>query len=269
MTSAPSERRRVRSSTRRGAGRTAAIALVAILATVACGDDAAGPATSSTATTEPTTTTAEPATTTTAGPTTSTASPCPAVAVPPGASAVTEEIGDVDGDGVDDVLRSLLLDERWILQVEVAAGGGAELELGPSDQGGVGVVGGADVDGDGRAEIWVRVGSGASTVILGLVRFDECALERVVLEGGQPVELPAGGSVGATAGVECRADDVDADLTTFAAFHREDLRYEVTATQWSLEEAVLVERSSSTSELRSDDPDFIRATTFTCHDLTL
>lgn len=106
-------------------------------------------------------------------------------------------------------------------------------------------------------------------MILGLVRFDECTLERVTLGSGQPLELPAGGSVGATAGVECRADEVDVDLTTFAAFYREASGYEVTATQWSLEGSVLVERSSSTSEVRADDPDFVRATTFTCHDLTL
>lgn len=269
MTSPDHRRPLARTSTRTRSLRLAAIALVAALAAGGCGDDDAGPETSTTTAAEPTTTTAEPTTTSTST-TTSSAAPCPtAVGVPADAAAVTEAPADVDGDGADDQLRTFLLDETWVLQVEVAAGGGAELEMGQSGQGGMGLVGGADVDGDDRAEVWVRVGSGASTVIIGLVRFDECALARVTFEGGQPVELPAGGSVGATAGVECRADDVDADLTTFAAFHREDLRYEVTATQWALEGTVLVERSASTSEMDAEDPDFIRATTFTCHDLTL
>ncbi|MFP5254513.1 MAG: hypothetical protein ACLGI8_01555 [Acidimicrobiia bacterium] len=269
MTSAPEEHRSRSSTGRRGA-RSIAVALAAALTTAACGDDPAAPATSSTAATERTTTTAEPATSSTAGPTTSAAPPCPTqVAVPEGAAALTEAPGEIDGDGADDSLRTFLVDETWILQVELAAGGGAQLELGASSQGGMGLVGGADVDGDDRAEVWVRVGSGASTVILGVVRFDDCTLERVTLESGQALELPAGGSVGATAGVECRADQVDADLTTFAAFYREGSGYEVTATQWSLEGRVLVERSSSTSEVQADDPDFVRATTFTCHDLTL
>jgi hypothetical protein len=243
---------------------------VVVLASVGCGDDEASPPTSSSTTSVAPTTTAAPTSTSEAGPSTSAALPCPAtVSVPGDASAVTEATGDVDGDGADDVLRTFLQGDRWILQVEVAAGGGAELELGPSDQGGMGLVGAADVDGDRRDETWVRVGSGASTVILGLVGFVDCALVRVALDRGQPVELPVGGSVGATAGIECRAEDVDADLTTFAAFHREEQTYEVTATQWALVDQVLVERSSSTSELEADDPDFLRATSFTCHDLTL
>ena len=252
--------------------RAAGLAAVIALTAVACGDDDDATSETSAPSTTPAapTTTAGPSSTSSPAPTTTGAVPCPTpVSVPADASALTEDAGDVDGDGAPDVLRTFLLDETWVLQVEVAAGGGAALELGRSDQGGMGLVGAADVDGDDRDETWVRVGSGASTVILGLVGFVDCALVRVALERGQPVELPVGGSVGATAGIECRADDVDADLTTFAAFHREDQGYEVTATQWALLDGVLVERSSSTTTLEADDPDFARATSFTCHDLTL
>jgi len=248
----------------------AALVAVAAFAAAGCGDDTASPPTSSSTTSVAPTTTAGPASTSEPGPATTAALPCPAdVSVPAAASAVTEAGGDVDGDGAEDALRTFLLADRWVLQIEVAAGGGAELDLGGSDQGGMGLVGAADVDGDQRDETWVRVGSGASTVILGLVGFVDCTLVRVRFERGEPVELPVGGSVGATAGIECRADDADADLTTFAAFHREDQAYEVTATRWALVDRVLVERSSSTSELEADDPDFLRATSFTCHDLAL
>lgn len=243
---------------------------VLVLGATACRSDDAPSASPPSTVRELPATTAGPSTTSETTTTTSATSPCAsAAAVPSDASTLTEEVADVDGDGRADAIRTFLAEDTWVLQVEVAAGGGAELALGPGDQGGVGLVGGADVDGDGRAEIWVRVGSGASTVILGLVRFQDCGLARVTLGSGQPVELPVGGSVGATAGVECRADEEDADLTTFAAFHRDGLRYEVTATQWALEGAVLVERTSSTRELQADDPDFVRATTFTCHDLAL
>jgi hypothetical protein len=250
----------------------AAVALALITATACSSDDAAPPTTEAPTTTAEVTTTAAP-TSTTEGeevPTTTAGAPCTEpVAVPDGASALTARTGDVDGDGRDDALRSFLVDDAWFLQVEVASGYGTELELPTSGGPAVGLVGAADVDGDGAEEIWVRVGSGASTVILGIVRLEACTLERVTLESGQPVELPVGGSVGATAGVECRSEDVDADLTTFAGFHRADTRYDVTATQWALDGGVLSERSSSTTELRAEDPDFTRATTFTCHDLTL
>lgn len=248
----------------------AVIVAVATIAAVGCGDEAGSPPTSTSTTSVAPATTARPTSTSEAAPTTAAPRPCPTpVSVPADASAVTESTGDVDGDAADDLLRTFLLADRWVLQVEVAAGGGAELELGRSDQGAMGLVGATDVDGDQRDETWVRVGSGASTVILGLAGFVDCTLVRVALEPGQPVELPVGGSVGATAGIECRADEVDADLTTFAAFHREGQTYEVTATQWALEDQVLVERSSDTSELEAGDPEFLRATSFTCHDLTL
>ncbi len=250
-------------------------AVVALcLAPAACSDDDGGGAAPTTeapaSTAEATTTTATPTTEGETVPTTTAGAPCTdAVPVPEAASALVARTGDIDGDGVDEALRSFLVDDTWILQVETAAGFGTELELASSGGGAVALIGAADVDGDGAEEVWARVGSGASTVIVGLVRLEACTLERVTFESGQPVELPAGGSVGATAGVECRSDEVDADLTTFAGFHRDDQRYDVTATQWTLEDEVLVERSSSTAELRADDPDFARTTTFTCHDLAL
>ena len=64
------------------------------------------------------------------------------------------------------------------------------------------MVGGADAGGDAAEEIWVRVGSGASSTILALFRFRECELVAVTLNG-EPAELPVGASVANTSGVTC------------------------------------------------------------------
>lgn len=253
--------------------------LAAALALGACGDDD-GPepstTTSSTTTEAPTSTSTSTSTTaapdTTEATTTSAAAAgptCPGEGIPAAATAVVEEMADVDGDGEDDVLRSYLVGSTWSLQVELAAGGTAELELGAADAGGVGVIGGADVDGDGRAEVWARVGSGASTAILGMARLEGCALVRVVTGFGTPVELPVGGSVGAAGGVECRAAGVSSDLTVFSVVYVDDDHYEVTAVEHELAGTTLHPRGSTTRTVRFDDPELGRATTFTCHDLVL
>lgn len=227
-------------------------------------DDEVTPTTAARATT----TTAAPAVT--AGPTTTAAvvPTCPPVAVPVEASEVAEADAEVDGDATADVLRTFLVGDVWHLQVAVAAGGGADLELATVDAGGVGLIGGADVDGDGRDEIWARVGSGASATILGLVRYDGCALARVTI-AGVPAELPVGGSVGSAAGVECRSPEVDADLSVFSAMHRDDSAYEVTATQYDLVGTELVPGGSATSSVDASDEAFVRYTSFACHDIGL
>jgi hypothetical protein len=248
--------------------RAAVVALAVGLGAIVagCGGDEDGSATTTTA--EATTTTAAPEVT--AGPTTTVATipPCAAVAVPADASGMTELEAEVDGDGQPDVLRTFLVGDVWHLQVQVAAGGGAELDLATADAGGVGLVGGADVDGDGRDEIWARVGSGASATILGLARYDACALVRVAIAGA-PAELPVGGSVGSAAGIECRSPGVDADLSVFSAMHRDESQYDVTATEYDLQGAELVPGTSSTSTVDAADDAFIRYTSFACHDLGL
>lgn len=260
----------------------------AVLAVAACGDDDAGP--DPTRPTRPTTTTTHGTTSSTTGPTSSetTAAPeptdaptstseaaagqpgCPDSApVPAGATAVVEELGDVDGDGRADVLRSYLAGDRWTLQVELAAGGSAAVALDVFDTAGVGLVGGADVDGDGRDEVWAQVGSGASTAILGLATLEGCELVQVRTDFGAPAELPVGGSVGAAAGLECRAGDGGADLTVFSVVYVDEDRYEVTAVDHVLDGATLRPTGTTTSQVAVDTARFARATTFTCDDLML
>lgn len=232
-----------------------AVLVVAVAGIAGCGDDGDDAATT---TTEATTTTTEATTTTTQAPA------CPAVSVPTDAQEVTELSGDADGDGTDDELRTYRIGEEWHLQVELAADGGADLVL-PSFGGGVGLVGGADVDGDGIDEVWARTGSGASATIVGLARMSECALERVLFPTGELAEVPVGGSVGTTSGLECRDDG----LVTFTATLTDGETYDVVATTYALDGSTLTEQGQETLQVDATDPDFVRYTSFTCGDLTL
>lgn len=235
--------------------RLAATLVLAATLLAGCGDDDdATPAT----TTEATTTTTEPGTTTTRAPA------CPAVSIPDAAEEVTELEGDADGDGTDDELRSYRVGEEWHLQVELAADGGSDLVL-PTFGGGVGLVGGADVDGDGSEEVWARTGSGASASIVGLARLVDCQLLRVTFATDELAELPVGGSVGTTSGVECGGDG----LTAFTATLTEGSTYEVVATSYALDGTSLVERGTETTTVEATDDEFLRYASFSCGDLSL
>jgi len=244
------------------------IAAVAATLLSACGADEEASRTPTT-TTRPATTTAAP--TTVDDTSTSAAEPCAPVSLPGAASRVTEATADVDGDGATDAVRAYLLsDDYWHVQVALAAGGGGDLALTTFGESSVAALGGADVDGDGRDEIWARTGSGASATILGIVTFRECVLARVTFEGGDPAELPVGGSVGTASGAECGARvDPTAHLTTYVASNTGGDQYEVTATEYSLEGSVLVKRGSTTTNASVGDELFGRATGFSCGDLTL
>lgn len=247
----------------RAARVVAAVALVALGALGAgCSDD--DEAAPETTTTSERTTTTEATTTTTQPPA------CGAVAVPPGAEELTEVPGDADGDGADDTLRTYRVGEEWHLQVELAADGGADLPL-PSFGGAVGIIGGADVDGDGTDELWARTGSGASATIVGLARLVGCELVRVTFASGELAELPIGGSVGTTSGLECRdAPDDPADLIGYTATLADGTTYEVAAVRFALEGTSLVEQGTDTSTVDALDGDaFLPVTSFRCGDLVL
>lgn len=237
---------------------------VAVIASACSGDggsDAAPTSTAAPSTTHaPTTSTADP----------SAAAACPTIEVPDGATEPTQAEGDVDGDGAADGLRSYRAGDGWHLAVDLAAGGGAVTTVVTFDEIGVSVLGGADVDGDGGDEVWARTGAGASATIVGLARLVDCQLVRVTFAGGQPAELPVGGSVGTTTGLHCEAQlDPAADLTAYTATNTGDTSYDVTATEYALEGTVLVAGATQTAPATVGDDLFARATTFTCDGLSL
>ncbi len=87
---------------------------------------------------------------------------------------------DVDGDGRDDAVSSFRSEgdeagRAYVLQVSLAAGGGAATQIAAPADASVALLGGAPLDRtDGRDVLWVRVGSGAATTILGLFHLDGC-----------------------------------------------------------------------------------------------
>lgn len=241
--------------------RTALVVAAVAALSSGCGDDDPSATTTTTETTTTSTTDAAPTTAT--APTTTTPA-CGPVTLADGASEVTEVAGDADGDGSLDRLRTYVSGDEWHLQVELAAGGGADLVI-PTFGGGVGIVGSADVDGDGAEEVWARTGAGASTTILGLARLVECGLVRVTSTTGEPAELPVGGSVGTTSGLECSGGG----LTTFTASLREGTTYDVVATTYALDGTALVPTDETTTVADALDDSFSRYATFSCGDLVL
>ncbi|HEY9557405.1 MAG TPA: VCBS repeat-containing protein [Acidimicrobiales bacterium] len=215
------------------------------------------------------TTTAPPTSTTTPEVTTTTIPPCPDVAAEEGGEAPQETAADVDGDGRDDQLVSYRTGgDAWRLEVELARGGGAALDL-ASFGGAVGVMGGSDLDGDGAAEIWARTGAGASTTIVSPFSVEGCDLAQVTFSTGEPAELPVGGSVGTASGVECTDDG---QLLAFTASYTGDgttETYQVTTVAYRLEDGVLAEQERSATEVLANDPEFLRYTSFDCGPVTL
>jgi hypothetical protein len=201
--------------------------------------------------------------------TTTTLSPCPDVDALGGDVEVAPEGADVDGDGEPDELSSASSGgDAWRLQVALGRGGGAVLDL-QSFGGPGGILGGADVDADGADEIWARTGAGASATIVGLFVLDGCELARAAFPDGTDVELPVGGTVGTSTGVEC-ADDggLLVHTATYTGDGGDD-RYEVTTVTYDLDDTDLVERERSTAETSAQDPDFVRYTSLSCGDVVL
>jgi hypothetical protein len=250
----------------------AIIAIVVLLVGVAWlvvgddGDDEASDRASSPSTTAPATSTTQAVITTT-GPS------CTELDAPGDVDDRLDITADVDGDGADDEVTSFRVpgsDTLYQLQVAFAAGGGAVTTVDGDGVVTAGVLGGADIDGDGGEELWVRTTAGASATILGIVRRDGCDLTRVSAPSGQPIALPIGGSVGSPSGIECEGDVApEADLTTFAASSIDGVEYEVLATEHDLDGATLVELTTTAGSVSASDPDFIRYASLTCGDLRL
>lgn len=251
-----------RSAPRRRALAVAITAMALLAGACSDDDDAARPSTTTTAgrTSEPDGAPTSPTSTTEAA--------CPSVRAPePDDDALA---ADLDGDGVPDEVGSVERPGELAVSVALAAGGGAVIVLPTFASDSVGLVGPADVDGDGAAELWVQTGSGASAAILGLVRFADCQLAQVTFADGGPAEVPVGGSVGTAAGLSCETGvDPTADVTTYVAGNVGEETYEVTATEYALDGAVLTRLGSAISTVSTSDPGFARYVSFECDGLAL
>ena len=211
--------------------RSLIVAGIIVLVAGACGGDAE-PATTTTVvapvdsttqapatttsslapTTVPETTTTAAATTTTTTTTTSTTTLPPTVCPVPAAFADGTLVfsggsGDFDGDGnVDELMTYQMGPDQWRVRVVFADGGGADaaiaegLDFAPPRP-----IGGYDIDGDGPQEVFLTVGSGASTVQVGFFDVADCVATRVT-SGGLAAVFGVGGSVGMVSGIFCPGD---------------------------------------------------------------
>jgi hypothetical protein len=202
---------------------------------------------------------------------TTTTAACPPVEASGDVDGATKQEADVDGDGQPDVVRSFSDGDHVTLLVELAAGGGAAAEIAASDTTAVALLGAEVLDArfDGRDVIWVRVGSGAATTILGLYHLEGCALEAATFDDGQPVQLPIGGTVATASGARCGSRlDPEADLLVYDASSVNGTEYEITTTEYRWEEGMLVPSPVSAPTVsQSDDPSEIVG--FRCGDLSL
>jgi hypothetical protein len=96
--------------------------------------------------------------------------PCPVsgdAAVPPGSGCVSEARADLDGDGTDDrfLLFASLNDDgtprRWLAMADLSSAGVTPVAVVPTGQGVATVyprvIGAVDANGDGRAEVFVKL----------------------------------------------------------------------------------------------------------------
>ena len=219
-------------------------------------------------TTRSTTTTVERSPTTTTEP-----SACPAVTPARSRDGVVERRADVDGDGRGDLVQSFPTpgDAASVtLLVDLAARGGATLEVESDRDAPTSLLGTAVIERlDRRHLLWVRVGAGASTTILGLYWFDECTLAPVERRNGDAVQLPVGGSVGSVSGAECGGIlDPLADLIVYEGRRLDDGDYEVTVSEHRYEDGVLSPSPEAEPDTATtDDPS--RASRFRCGEVQL
>ena len=121
----------------------------------------------------------------------------PAVTAPSATGPAAQ--GDVDGDGEPDEITY----EASEAVVALSGGGvlraGVEADIAPEDPVTAGV---EDLDRDGRAEVFVKVGQGASTGFLLVLRYDGTRLATLQREGA-PLLLAYGGSATHGDGFSC------------------------------------------------------------------
>jgi hypothetical protein len=171
----------------------AALAVPLLLAAACSGGSKAAP--------EPTATFVLPTPDPTAAPPSATpsATPSPTPSATPSSRAIPAADGDVDGDGK----RDLIQPSPTVLRITLSSTGKvvtapvhADAPTPPA------LLGTADIDRDGRAEVFLQTAQGASTEFATPYRFDGTALKELQLDGG-PARLGIGGSVTHGDGFRC------------------------------------------------------------------
>lgn len=197
--------------------------------------------------------------------------PCPPVAaIPPGVTAVTTAPVDFNGDGTPDVLRVYQAGATWHARAEVAGTGIGDLVLtGPGPT--MTAIGGATVDAFQPEEAWVKVGSGSSTDIIGLLMYRDCKLQRVELNGS-PAEFPVGVSATAADGVACFG--FDTGIEVFTTTSTDGVTYTGNSNLYTIDQgssplSLVLGSTAAQSQTTSDGASWDALHTFNCDSLSV
>ncbi|MCK9897497.1 VCBS repeat-containing protein [Frankia sp. AgB32] len=165
---------------------------------------------------------------------------------PPGSPPATRPApdGDVDGDGRSDTLS---VTDGQRLTARYSGGGSDSVTVRAGHGAGVRVLGAADADSDGHAEVFVQLDQAASQQITTVLRYVAGHLRQVTLNG-QPATLPYGGSTGYVTSWSCRpASSPGAALATAAGPSNGPNVYAVTLTYYRFDGERLVSLRSRTA----------------------
>ncbi len=247
---------------------------------MACGNDQVPPASTTVPpttvppTTVPPTTEAAPTTaalpTSTTAPTTTIAAPrCGQPAVGAGATSVTTKSGNFDGNGAADTLRAYKLGDEWHLRVELDGGtaGGDVVVPGVDPGSGLKALGGFSLDENFVDEAFAVVGAGASSTLVGIFVFKDCALIRVT-EKGSPAALSVGASVLNRSGISCVLRTALQTLKDTAP-PATGTPFTVVRSTYDLVGSTLVLANTSQTTIDSNDPALAPSAALDCGQLSL
>jgi len=242
------------------------MALAVALATLACRGGAEPAAT-------PTATTPVEADATPPPPTPAATPACGSAAILPGAGEPGSV--NVDGDGIPDRIATYTNTSGSYLQVVLDGRTAVSVRLSQTDATAdavrVGAIGGYDVDGDGRDEIFAVTGHGAYTTWIDVFEFDPvaCALVRLTAPGREPTQFLVGASVGNGAGLECAGGKLISTRYSAVSLEKEPVRYRGQRTSYTIVGTHLQVVSEIDVGFGTDDPSAPLVATFECGDLRL
>lgn len=158
--------------------------------------------------------------------------------------------GDVDGDGVVDLLSVVPRPGGYQLVARLSALGTQAVPLPANPGGGTpAVLGAVDVDGDGYAEVFVRSGEGASTAFAAVLRLVGGRLT-VLTRAGTPAQLAYGGTVTHLDSWACSGGQI----VTWSGESPDGTTYSGTQTTYRLAGSTLVQVSVRPRRVDSANP---------------
>jgi hypothetical protein len=173
------------------------------------------------------------------------ATPSPTASATPATRHVPALNGDVDGDGTKDSVRAT----AELLTVELSGGGTVTAPVHAESPRSPAVLGYADVDRDGRSEVFLETAEGASTQFATPYRYDGKALHELQLDDG-PARLGIGGTVTHGDGFRC----VSGRLQVLSSDSQDGTTYTVHTDTYRLGTTELLLLSSSTKQAKAGDP---------------